>query len=105
MVRIFVHDIHGHCYGIHMGRARPNRCIDIQPLRWVLQMTDNNEITRDYRGVRLDRNGFNEEEEHIVESVKYVMRYSIKNGVFAYNDYMERSFLRSLEEVIKFHLK
>jgi hypothetical protein len=35
---ILVHDIHHFSYSSHMGRARPNRCADIPPLRWVLQM-------------------------------------------------------------------
>ena len=35
---ILVHDIHHLSYSSYMGRARPNRCVHIPPLRWVLQM-------------------------------------------------------------------
>ena len=37
------------------------------------------------------------------KSVMYILNYCKKHGVFAYNDYMERSFNRSLMDVIKFH--
>jgi len=35
---ILVHDIHHLYYSSQLGRARPNRCVHISPLRWVLQM-------------------------------------------------------------------
>ena len=38
MGRILVHDFYHLSYSSHMGRTRPNRCVDISPLRWVLQM-------------------------------------------------------------------
>ena len=37
------------------------------------------------------------------KSVMYRLNYCKEHGVFAYNDYMERSFNRSLMDVIKFH--
>ena len=37
------------------------------------------------------------------ESIKYILEYCHKHGVFAYNDYMERSFFYSLIQVKKFH--
>ena len=37
------------------------------------------------------------------KSVMYLLNYCKEHGVFAYNDYMERSFNRSLMDVIKFH--
>ena len=37
------------------------------------------------------------------KSVMYILNYCKEHGVFAYNDYMERSFNRSLMDVIKFH--
>ncbi len=36
-------------------------------------------------------------------AVMYVLDYCKKHGVYAYNDYMERSFNDSLMRVIKFH--
>ena len=44
-------------------------------------------------------------EDELEKSVRYILRYCKEHGVFAYNDYMERSFNRSLIEVIKFHHK
>ena len=38
MGRILVHDIRYFSHSSHMGETRPNRCTDISPLRWVLQM-------------------------------------------------------------------
>jgi len=38
MGRILVHGFYHLSYSSYMGRARPNRCADIPPLRWVLQM-------------------------------------------------------------------
>ena len=35
---ILVHDIHHFSYSSHMGGTRPNRRVDISPLRWALQM-------------------------------------------------------------------
>ena len=40
-------------------------------------------------------------EEEIVASIRCVREYCKKHGVFAYNDYMERSFNRSLDDVLK----
>ena len=37
------------------------------------------------------------------KSVMYILNYCKEHGIFAYNDYMERSFNRSLMDVIKFH--
>ena len=42
-------------------------------------------------------------EDELEKSVIYILNYCKKHGVFAYNDYMERSFNRSLMDVIKFH--
>jgi hypothetical protein len=42
-------------------------------------------------------------EDKLQESIKYIIEYCHKHGVFAYNDYMERSFNYSLTEVVKFH--
>ena len=41
-------------------------------------------------------------EDELEKSVIYILNYCKEHGVFAYNDYMERSFNRSLMEVIKF---
>ena len=41
--------------------------------------------------------------DELEKSVMYVLNYCKEHGVFAYNDYMERSFNYSLMEVIKFH--
>ena len=38
MGRILVHDICHLSHSSCLGRTRPNRCTDISPLRWVLQM-------------------------------------------------------------------
>jgi hypothetical protein len=38
MGRILVHGFYHLSHRSFMGRARPNRCADIPPLRWVLQM-------------------------------------------------------------------
>ena len=38
MGRILVHDFRHISHGSSLGRTRPNRCADISPLRWVLQM-------------------------------------------------------------------
>ena len=42
-------------------------------------------------------------EDELEKSVIYVLNYCKEHGVFAYNDYMERSFNYSLTEVVKFH--
>ena len=42
-------------------------------------------------------------EDELEKSVIYILNYCKEHEVFAYNDYMERSFNRSLTEVIKFH--
>ena len=42
-------------------------------------------------------------EDELEKSVIYILNYCKEHGVFAYNDYMERRFNRSLMEVIKFH--
>ena len=42
-------------------------------------------------------------EDELETSVIYILNYCKEHGVFAYNDYMERSFNRSLMEVIKFY--
>ena len=42
-------------------------------------------------------------EDELEKSVIYILNYCKEHGVFAYNDYMERSFNHSLMEVIKFH--
>ena len=42
-------------------------------------------------------------EDELEKSVIYILNYCKEHGVFAYNDYMERSFNRSLMDVIKFH--
>jgi len=39
------------------------------------------------------------------ESVIYILNYCEKHGVFAYNDYMKRSFYHSLIQVKEFHEK
>ena len=36
-------------------------------------------------------------------AIMYVLDYCKKHGVYAYNDYMERSFNDSLMRVVKFH--
>ena len=36
-------------------------------------------------------------------AVMYVLDYCKKHGVYAYNDYMERSFNDSLMRIIRFH--
>ncbi len=41
--------------------------------------------------------------DELEKSVIYILNYCKEYGVFAYNDYMERSFNRSLIEVVKFH--
>ena len=41
--------------------------------------------------------------DELEKSVMYVLNYCKEHGVFAYNDYMERSFNRSLIEVVRFH--
>ena len=41
-------------------------------------------------------------EDELEKSVIYILNYCKEHGVFAYNDYMERSFNHSLMEVIKF---
>ena len=41
--------------------------------------------------------------DELEKSVMYVLNYCKEHGVFAYNDYMERSFNHSLIEVVKFH--
>ena len=38
MGRILVHDFRHISHGSSLGRTRSNRCADISPLRWVLQM-------------------------------------------------------------------
>ena len=38
MGRILVHDFRHFSYSSSLGRTRPNRRVDISPLRWVLQM-------------------------------------------------------------------
>ena len=38
MGRILVHDFRHLSYGSSLGGTRPNRCTNISPLRWVLQM-------------------------------------------------------------------
>jgi hypothetical protein len=42
-------------------------------------------------------------EDELEKSIIYILNYCKEHGVFAYNDYMERSFNRSLMDVIKFH--
>ena len=42
-------------------------------------------------------------EDELEKSIIYILNYCKEHGVFAYNDYMERSFNYSLMEVIKFH--
>ena len=42
-------------------------------------------------------------EDELEKSVIYILNYCKEHGVFAYNDYMERSFNRSLMDVIKFY--
>ena len=42
-------------------------------------------------------------EDELEKSVIYILNYCKEHGVFAYNDYMERSFNRSLMDIIKFH--
>ena len=42
-------------------------------------------------------------EDELEKSVIYILDYCKEHGVFAYNDYMERSINRSLMDVIKFH--
>tara|TARA_B110001454_G_scaffold134469_1_gene125172 strand:- start:583 stop:750 length:168 start_codon:yes stop_codon:yes gene_type:complete len=42
-------------------------------------------------------------EDELEKSIIYILDYCKEHGVFAYNDYMERSFNHSLIEVIKFH--
>jgi len=46
-----------------------------------------------------------QEQYEIVKSIKCVREYCKEHGVFAYNDYMERSFNRSLDEVLKVNVK
>ena len=41
--------------------------------------------------------------DELEKSVIYVLNYCKEHGVFAYNDYMERSFFHSLIQVKKFH--
>jgi len=41
--------------------------------------------------------------QEIVDSIRCIRRYCKEHGVFAYNDYMERSFNRSLDDVLKAH--
>ena len=41
-------------------------------------------------------------EDKLEKSIIYILNYCKEHGVFAYNDYMERSFNHSLIEVIKF---
>ena len=41
--------------------------------------------------------------DELEKSVIYILNYCKEHGVFAYNDYMERSFNHSLMEIIKFH--
>jgi len=41
--------------------------------------------------------------DELEKSVLYILNYCKEYGVFAYNDYMERSFNRSLMDLIKFH--
>tara|TARA_R100001244_G_scaffold84510_1_gene64988 strand:+ start:795 stop:980 length:186 start_codon:yes stop_codon:yes gene_type:complete len=43
--------------------------------------------------------------DELEKSVIYVLNYCKEHGVFAYNDYMERSFNHSLTEVIKYHFE
>ena len=42
-------------------------------------------------------------EDKLQESIKYIVTYCHTHGVFAYNDYMERSFFNSLIQVEEFH--
>ena len=42
-------------------------------------------------------------EDKLHESLKYILEYCKKHGVFAYNAYMERSFFHSLIQVKEFH--
>ena len=42
-----------------------------------------------------------QEQYEIVKSIKCVREYCKEHGVFAYNDYMERSFNRSLDDILK----
>ena len=44
-----------------------------------------------------------QEQYEIEASIRCIREYCKENKVFAYNDYMERSFNHSLMEVIKFH--
>ena len=41
-------------------------------------------------------------ENELEKSIKYVLQYCKEHGVYAYNDYMERSFNDSLLRVLKF---
>ena len=43
--------------------------------------------------------------DELEKSVIYILNYCKEHGVFAYNDYMERSFNYSLTEVIKYHFE
>ena len=42
-----------------------------------------------------------QEQYEIEASIRCIREYCKENKVFAYNDYMERSFNRSLDEVLK----
>ena len=43
-------------------------------------------------------------EEHDIElAIKYVLQYCNENRPYSYNDYMERIFNRSLDDVLKAH--
>lgn len=44
-----------------------------------------------------------QEQYEIEASIRCIREYCKEHKVFAYNDYMERSFNRSLMDVIKFH--
>ena len=44
-----------------------------------------------------------EKPDDIEIAIMYVLDYCKEHGVYAYNDYMERSFNDSLMRVIKFH--
>ena len=44
-----------------------------------------------------------EKPDDIEIAIMYVLDYCKEHGVYAYNDYMERSFNDSLMRVVKFH--
>ena len=89
MGRILVHDFRHISHGSSLGRTRSNRCADISPLRWVLQMKKRTTDEHNHLAALVYIKAIKEQIEKEVESkfkAKYLKR--IEHLVGANNELM-----------------